>query len=368
MRTRIALFPVFADTLPVVRYLLKYRTDLEIIELLSPPGSCCCGKDASVLDNREPLGVIVRSSEETEFASWDALYLLQHKGFNLTTDKNCQIVYAALIENAKKNKKSVVDFTHITGLCDSREQIVERTTIQPSLYERKSFGSLERIRTFQIFIGGIVETENTFEVFLKLYGELSKSFRIAAFSSSKNAPICGAVSLGDVLYDNMLSENQKVYALESIIKESCKAKRADMVLMQLDEPLMPFNEMQTNGFGIMPFLVSKVVEPDYFICCLPYGYSSSSFLKECETGLIGCLGFSPDRWHLSNVMLDNTMVSNAYDMNMIHIPIHMVEDEIKRARSININIGCDVLNNYIRETIESIILAYQDFQMIDSIM
>ena len=94
---RIAFFPIFADTLPIVRYYQRYRSDVEIVELFSPPGSCACGKDAGFLDNREAFGMDVKTPADANPDSWDELYILNHDVMGLEELEVQEQLYAPML-------------------------------------------------------------------------------------------------------------------------------------------------------------------------------------------------------------------------------------------------------------------------------
>ena len=367
-KTKVALYPVFAYTMPVVRYLMKYRSDIEIVELLSPPGSCGCGKDAGFFDNREELGKLIIPFSDTDTELWENLWLLHYESLGFTEERKRQSVYAPMINIATRNHKRILNNLSDKHGITSVKPATSISTIVHNTKAIKRFGTLNPIKQFTVFVGGIVGLDDSFEVFLNLYGELSKHARVTAFSTSKNAEICGVTDLNSVVNSNLYSENNKVFEIEKIITGTSDETKADIILIHLEEALLPFSDTQTSGFGIIPYLFSKIVSPDYFVCCLPYGYSNPLFLKECATGLKGCLGFSPDRWHLSNAMLDYTIVSNVIDAGLIHIPMDLIEHSIRNVRSHGINIGSDVSEMYLHETVSGILQAYKDNQLIDSII
>ena len=365
IHTKVALYPIFADTLPVARYLMKYRHDIEVVELLAPKGSCVCGIDAGYLDNREYLGITVRAYDQANVNSWDELYILRHETIGLTQDMYIQMVYEPMIRIAQEAKRKIIGYPF------PLDDEVNNPELTSSVHENSTFkkhGMVKQIKTFMVFVGGVIAEANAFEVFLRLYGELQKSLHVVAFSSSINAEICGVFSLRSLLYGKQFTDEQKVFAIEKTISKICKDKKADIVLLQLDEALMPFSDTQTGGFGIIPYIVSQAVSPDHCICCLPYGYVTPSFLTQFEQGLEGRFAFSPDRWHMSNALLDYTTMTSIRDAGAIHVPMSLVENTLLSTRGNGVNIGCDVLPQYLAETVETIISAYGDARTVTSII
>lgn len=367
-KKKIALYPIFSDTLPVARYLSKYCPEIEIVELLSPPGSSVCGKDASYLDNRETFGVQVHSYTDAHVDAWEFLYVLHHDAIGITEEEYFKTVYEPMIRIARIHGREVITYPH--DISNRKNDVIKSSgldEIRGKTVIKKS-GTIKKHKTFIVFIGGIIAEANAFEVFINLYGELCKKVRVVAFSSSKNAMFCGVYSLFDLLYSTSYTEEQKVFALDGLIDEKRREVNADIILIQLEEALMPYSDTQTGGFGIIPYIVSQLISPDYCICCLPFGYSSTSFLEEFARGLEGRFGYRPDRWHLSNSVVDFTTMTSIRDAGVIHLPIAEVYRVLSSTNSKVHNIGCDVNSLPLKETVEDILTSLKEYKNVASIL
>ena len=240
-KRKLAMFPVFADTLSVVRYYKYYRPDVEIVELISPPGSCACGKDAGFLDNREKMGITVISPDESNPNNWDELCLLYHSITGLTDDEAQAIIYDPEISIAKENNKSINAYN------DDFESIYDKHVENLRITSH----ILNQVKKFVVLVGGVIGEANSFEVFLSLYGELKKRVRTVAFSSSPNAEICGVNSFYKAIHTKSYSESEKVFVINQIILDAVKKSDADLVIIHIEEAMMSFSNALTNGFGIM---------------------------------------------------------------------------------------------------------------------
>lgn len=367
-RTKVALYPIYSDTLPVARYLLNYRSDFEIVELLSPAGVGAVFKDASILDNRETLGIQVKPYREANFRSLDELYLLQHETLGLSEESRDDSLYSQIIKMAQNSGCRIVNYPYsMDNLIVTKGYINEKNNVHVDAMQ--GLASPKQIKAFVILVIGAVPEVNAFEVALNLYGELKREHEgIIAFSSSKNAAVCDMFSLYNLLYDPRILNEQKVFAIANEISKVHKENNADIILLHLNEATIAFNDTQTFGFGIVPYLVSQVFLPDYCICCLPYGYSNPSFLKEFEQKLEGCFGFTPDHWHLSNSMIDFTTISSPRGIGTVHVPVSDVVHTLQNFQDNGIDIGCDILPDYLNKTIEKIMIEYTESQLITSIL
>ena len=358
--SRVALYPVFSDTLPVARYLKKYRDDIVISELLSLPSCSVCGKDAGQLDNREAFGIDVKMYNCTEPDSWDELYILDHGSLGFTKDSFRTQYIDPMIRIAKKNKKAVFVPNHM-----NKES---KAILDTALIGHRSFGKVKSITRYTVLVGGVIAEANSFEVFLNLFGELSKQLDVAAFSSSVNASVCGINSIYDILSDNTFSASEKVYAISDYIHTISKMKTADMILVHINEALLPFNDSQTNGFGIVPYMMSHVISPDYCVCCLPYDYSNLAFITEVAKGLENRLGIRPDYWHVSNSIMDNSAMSDIQESYIIHVPYSSVSDLFHKRNSENMTLGSLVSPADLERCVKTIIADWSNNQSVGFIM
>lgn len=356
-KRKIAFFPIFADTLPIIRYYQHYREDIEVTELISFPGSCACGKDASYLDNREPFGMIVKSPEQAEPHLWEELFILDHAILGVVGGGEQETLYHPMIAIAQKYNKSIRIVSH--GF-SGRRLDTERNKLP-----QRRIGKLEPIKKYTVFVGGVIGAANSFEVFLKLYGELSKHLEVAALSSSPNASICDVCSMFDILHDRTLDDTERAYRLNDSMQDALKKNNANLLLIHIEEAMMPYNDMMTNGFGIVPFVVSQLVVPDYSICCLPFDCVDPEFIKEFAQGLEGKFNIFPDIWHISNMLLDHTEVTDIQTANVIYTPIDNVEFTIKQNE--DNSIGTLFNNDFLSMCVKSILDGVQAYRLVEII-
>ena len=366
-KIKAALYPIYADTLPIVRYIIRYRSDIEVVELLSPYGSGVCGKDASWLDNRELLGMQVHPYQMANTNLWDEVYLLEHETIGMTNESNYESLYSPMIRIAQNSNRRILKYPYDLSRIISINEYAENL-FNMSVSNLSKVASPKRIKVFLILVVGAISESSTFETALNLYGELNKHVHAVAFSSSKNAGICGMFSLYSLLHECQISSEHKALILANEIDKKSKENQADIILLHLDEAILPLDETKTNGFGIVPYIVSQVVVPDYCICCLPYCYSNPLFIEDFGHELEGRFGFCPDHWQISNSIIDYSSLLSPRGVGMIHVPIYDVVTNVNSMIEKGFDIGCDVLPTYLNKTIDKILLEFNESQLIASIL
>lgn len=224
---------------------------------------------------------------------------------------------------------------------------------------------LTPLKQYTIFIGGVIGEADSFEVFLNLYGELSKYLRVAAFSTSENAEICDITSLHSLLYERSLLESEKVFALNNAVLSKVKETNSEMVLIHVEEAMMSFSNSLTNGFGIVPYMISQLISPDFSICCLPCDFADPEFITDFAHGLEGRLSFSPDVWHISNALLDLSVAPEVQDANVIYASVESIDQVIQQGKKESLNVGSMVAEDFLRKCSEDIIQDWKESQLVE---
>jgi hypothetical protein len=92
--------------------------------------------------------------------------------------------------------------------------------------------------------------------------------------------------------------------------------------------MIEYNENITNGFGILPYILSKALTPDCFICGIPYRYGYRSYIDILSEGMSGRFGYGIDIAHLSNVEFDAPTMFNFQSESIVHTTFENVSRQI----------------------------------------
>ena len=95
-------------------------------------------------------------------------------------------------------------------------------------------------------------------------------------------------------------------------------------------------------YGVIPYLISQAVQPDYVIACIPCGEVDGAKLLNLSESCKYRFGFEIDFFHMSNVHVDyNASVSNQ-SLSYDYLDFNMVA-EIMAENHFSIEI-CNVLD------------------------
>lgn len=335
VKEKLIIYPFSVMTIPLVRFFLEYKEYYEILLISSPIGYGLQNKDVGYADNRKNIGIII--AEDLEYINWpvDTCTLviceyLKNDQMNLKIE---QIMKKA-IELKKKiiciPELQEVMLSNIGKLCKSnnisfRYCPKEICTLnwKHNLYDSTS----EKKFPFIICIGGLIDDTYCFEVFAYLYTKLKKEkIKVTAFANSTNCEFIGAHSIQKDFFENSFSNEDKIKNLRKSFLETCKKEHAEILLIQIPFALMPYNEIVTNGFGIYTYMISQIINPDIFICIVPYEMTEQSVLNQICSNLERKFDFVVNYIIVNNQLIDG--VSTAYEENLVYL--HQKENEINK--------------------------------------
>ncbi len=311
MTENMIVFPYNIQFAPILRHkalLENYR----ISGLVSLNGWSLNGKDASHADEGEEIGILVESDFEQALQKCDTVMFTDSQ-FGLDFEK---VIYPRLYKaiNAKKNVISTIPickekYDEIKTMCDAKGVYFkcycenENTKQYRELkYEEES---LLKIETPIIFVLGISENTQKFEIQLSLRERLTKmQYRISQIGSRHYCEMLGFHSFPKFMLDKAVSETNKVVYFNRLIKKIENEENPDIIIIGIPGGIMPFNDQFTNRFGVLPYEVSQAVSPDIAIVSTLYEDFKQEYFTALSDSIRYKLGFQVDYFNLSNFHLD----------------------------------------------------------------
>ncbi len=309
----VAIYPFSAESIPVVNYLHKLNPTYKISVLISPNGLGLIGKDASVADNREPMGITVQGNIINVLDQFDVLLITDG---NETDDmhKNSYEYMMLAIENKK-------DIICALTLSDGKLETIQSKCNQFGVNFQYCIDRLETSLGFQklqsqlrslytpstpiIFVGGLIDNANNYEVLLSMATKLkNQGYKVSAVCEKRECKLYKFHTQPFFLKSKEYSEVEKITKYNQFINYIEQSENPDVILIQIPGGMMKYNNILTNDFGIYAYLISQALQPDYFICCTMYGSFPSEFSSKISDDFSCKFGFEINCIHMSNKMLD----------------------------------------------------------------
>lgn len=165
--------------------------------------------------------------------------------------------------------------------------------------------SILDINTPVIFVLGLAERTNKFEIQLSLRNEFRKmGYKVGQIGSRHYCELLGFQSFPGFMFDTGLTEAGKVVRFNRFVKEIENQQAPDVIIVGVPGGIMPFNARHTNRFGILAYETAQAITPDAAVLSVLYEDYKPDFFKELSTSVRYKLGFEIDCYNLANTQVD----------------------------------------------------------------
>lgn len=309
-----------------------------ITTLLSFPGAGLQGLDGSVADYRETLGLSVQEDITNSSKAWECLLVVDHQN-TLNKEENDRYTTQIIIAALKLHKNVVCAKRINTDECESLSRIATECSCSfvylPSVVMTSASitkGAMERLHSFYILFGSVVTDPSSMETCYICAEELAKAHRVSIISTEENPLVCDMQTLYPILHSS-LSDVEKIYKINRFLSDLEQNKRPEIVLLHMTEPVLAFDDVEPNGFGIIPFLLSKSMPTDLFICSVPFSIYSETFVETLSSGILGQNGYPVDGISLSNMLVDSSGVVEREHVSKVYVKNQVMEEYLCRRGS-----------------------------------
>ncbi|NLE04258.1 MAG: hypothetical protein GX638_05570 [Crenarchaeota archaeon] len=340
MRIPAAFFPVSAETLPIAKYLDDYSEKYCITTLLAFPGSGLVGKDSGYVDNRTNVGKFISSDIQETKGRWTTLLVANHSDIDynddiyvLTVDaiRTALLFQKEVICSAQLKQDDLNEFIILNAYNNGQFIYLPELENLPFSQDK---GRLYCPIAPIVFVGGLLKEANVLEVFLSISGMLQNNgLRVIPISSNINSSLAGITTFSKLTGPKSVDEVKKVYTLNNLVKIIEKDKHPDLFIVHLSEPIIEYNEIIPNDFALFPYIVSKALIPDFFICCIPCSLSDNRFINDVSEGVLSRFGFPIDYVHISNIIIDGAAVVNNEVLSVTYTTQEDINSRVIRLRS-----------------------------------
>ncbi|WP_321004736.1 TIGR04066 family peptide maturation system protein [Eisenbergiella porci] len=327
------LYPFLASNLPIIKYNNFFNKKYRIKTVVSPSGTGICGKDISLIDNRDFQGITVEENLIKCIHNSEALFVPWGNVTEADRYKNIlQYIRAAI-----KIHKDII--------CNIKLKITDEKEIKKYCrlnnvnflysYNNENYSWLSHPITKMhvipvpvIFVGGIVAEANNFEIVLSMTKKLiSHGFKVTAFGMRPEYNLYG-FHYNSLLMD--FSSGQKVgmdipmaiSLLNHQFYRTALDEKPDAIIVEvpggmLETPLFP------NDCGVMAYMLTKAIQPDFVVGTFLGSadiISENIYVLNNEVNMR--YGFQIDCAHYSNKSLNLASSIQKHRMEFYYKPIN----------------------------------------------
>ncbi len=304
MKRKAIIFPYNAECAAIIRN-RELLNNHDIVACVSPIGYGLQGKDAAFAYGGENTGIIITDRGIGEIDFDDLLVCESSSDFNtlilpqikIAAECGKNVIFLYNIDQQQKNEveavcdKNSVKYFVITNRKMNTEKLIEHEIIPMSVPV--------------VFVASVIENTNKFDVQLGLRKFLQgEGYKVSQIGTKQYCELFGFHAIPDFMYENQLSEADKIVWFNRICKSIELQEKPDIFIIGVPGATMVFNEAITNNFGITAFEISNAVRPDTAIMCIPYEGYDYNFLKMIQTSSKYKLDMQVDCFNIANKHFD----------------------------------------------------------------
>lgn len=307
MKLRAGIFPFSKEAFSLYWWLIDQNDRYSSIELIPPIGFGIEGQDISVIDNRMQIGVTLAKDFRCAIQRIDILFIPE---IELNLKAKLKII-DQLVHVTESSMKEIVCLMNLNWEADSMLnsfcnelgiKLVSLGKNDCEEHESMDYHRLYRPRAAVIYIGEMVKGLNADEVVLILSNALiNRGIRnVIIGTDSIYEYIPNAIRAEYLASEYKVSEKERITLLNKDIKKLEKQNKPDIIIVRVPGIVLRFNEFMYSNLGITTYILSQMLQPDYFVLCCPFGEFNTAFYELLSQDFMNRYGMSIDFVHMSN--------------------------------------------------------------------
>ena len=311
IKKKLLISPLDINTTPIVRYrdLLQNYT---LVGAVAPTGWGYENKDVNFIDGGQETAFTVNNDFEEKIKECDSvLFNFSNHGTNLSKYLKPQIELASnmgkevLISDScnSENKKNIEEFKNLNNVTILNNIVsMEKTTVYKELFN---------INTPIVLVVGLGERCNKFETQLSVKEYFEQSgYNVCLIGSKGYSKLFDSEVIPSFLFDNQYDIEEKIYLFNHYVKELERTKAPDVFVIGIPGGIMPFNQKETNHFGVLSYIASNAFRADAVVMNLYFDFYTDEYFKEM---------YSYCKYKYDFNVICHVIANTKYDLNLENI-------------------------------------------------
>ena len=188
------------------------------------------------------------------------------------------------------------------------------------------------LRAPVMLVGGLAATADSFEVLTGMALGLQKEGP-AAPGDLQAAPWGSSSGFTASIIFSTVGMGQKrieLLGLNTFLQDLERRYLPDLILMEAPDPVMRYNNIAPNGFGIRTYMLCQAAPPDYLLCCVPCDLAVGNFLEMLSDDFSHRLGAAISGVCVSNFIVDSANLLQTREVSYARTGMEMVYAQIER--------------------------------------
>lgn len=297
-------YPFTEQSYAIVKAMIQLNIKVDVI---AAKGTGYVGKSIGYSMNRLEPKQIVKSLDEIDIEDYNALILPE--------DFKC-IYYEdeieILLKGVHKNQIEIYYCGNDTQLKEKLRDIsimeIDSTNLLLRHIERSK--ALNELPLFQshvpiIYIGGLMETKDSFDIALQLKIKLEKQdYKCALVSQYRDGMLFGTFPYPAQFMGNKSTVEDQIISFNRWIEAIDYCYKPDLILIDVPKGMMQYSRSFHNSFGIYPQMMATTLPPDFLILTISKDNTDKEQLEKINQNFSQKLGKKVDVFHISNSMFN----------------------------------------------------------------
>lgn len=283
------------------------------------------GKDASIFDEGDVTGCILKTNLMEELKESDSVYLTE--GI-IGDEKTTKTIISYCKEFDKKIYVEKVSAKYITQhnvMCNN----VDVLEWNNYLLEDDGYINLFRIPIPVILVIGTGINCGKFQTLSKLSEFFQKNgYKVLTIGAKVYSELFGFVSIPKFIFEK-IDLNTKVMGFNRFVYNNVKNKKPDVVIVEVPGGIIPMNPYLADTYSELNYVISSAVKPDITVLNIHAAIINQELVDEIKKICKYKYGYNVDTIVLSNI-LHTINISNKRDeyITLTSRDVNNVYDEV----------------------------------------
>lgn len=278
MDKKLMIYPFNKQISVIARY-SRLLSGYVLASAVSPKSYGCEGKDISFMDGGELVGLTITCSFEEGLSQCDSIL------FCTSTFRMELNYYEEKIYEAASRDKEILITKELAEYFISDQRIIPsgiKILGAHSVGEKISYTKTKHIREISVPVMTIFQIGDFchgLDSLLLMVEKFEKEgYQVTKVSSSSLAKLFGIHMLPDYIYDSHISYEDKIVSFNHFLISLTENEQCDILLLEIDEAILPYSDRHTNHFGVIPSIIAKAVLADVSILNIYYDIYDKRYL------------------------------------------------------------------------------------------
>lgn len=191
---------------------------------------------------------------------------------------------------------------------------------------------------------------------------INNGYSVTQIGSKKDSEYYGFHSIPQAMFENEISDTEKVYFFNQYIANLCNTENSDVIVIGVPGGVCPYDTRYHNNFGVLNYLISNAIIPDYVVYNSVYCDYPEKYLAEIREMIKYRFGYTVDAVFISNFYINRDATNDFRKLVYMTLDNKFVHNTCSKISAFSVFDKKD-RENFEKEILETL-RGYQEYTMI----